>query len=130
MSTHAEHLAAVRVLLATTRRTVLTYGETDLIPEADRPTDYIIVDLARMFGGAEALDGTVASTMWRLGTLAVSTDEDNANVLLDDCATALEGKTMPVGDTETGPVCFESAVAVGADDGMFSGRTDWTYDYS
>lgn len=124
------HIAAIRAALEATGRTVYTYSQIDALSSTARPDDYIILDLSRIFGGAQINDGTDGTSMWRLGTRAVSKLDENADTLLDDCRDALEGVALTVGGSLTGPLTFETEIPVGPDDGSYSGLIDWTYDHS
>lgn len=124
------HAAAIRAALEASGREVFTYTELAKIAPEQRPDNYILFDLSRVFGGAQMNDGTDGTSLWRVGTRAVSDDDENAGVLLDDCRDALEGACLDVAGSRTGPVTFETEMAVAPDDGKYSGLIDWTYDHS
>lgn len=124
------HAAAIRAALEASGREVFTYTELAKIAPEQRPDNYILFDLSRVFGGAQMNDGTDGTSLWRVGTRAVSDDDENAGVLLDDCRDALEGLCLDVDGSSTGPVTFETEIPIAPDDGKYSGLIDWTYDHS
>lgn len=126
----AAHLAAIRTALEGSGREVFTYTEIKKIAAEKRPDNYIVFDLSRVFGGAQMNDGSDGTSLWRVGTRAVSDDDENAGVLLDDCRDALEDVCLTVAGSPTGPISFETEIPVAPDDGKYSGLIDWTYDHS
>lgn len=125
-----DHYAAVKAALSASGREVFTYAEIDDIAPDQRPDDYILLDLSRVYGGAQMNDGTDGTSLWRVGTRAVSVLDYNADVLLDDCRDALEGVRLSIASKPTGPITFETEIPVAPDDGRYSGLVDWTYDHA
>lgn len=126
----AAHRDAVKAQLVTTGRDLFTYREIGRIQVEERPENYLLFDVSRVYGGEQMHDGTTAASLWRIGTRAVASDEDNAATLLDDCRAALEGRQLLIAGEPTGPIEFESATDIDDDDGKAAGLIDWTYDHS
>jgi hypothetical protein len=127
----AEHTAALLALLnarLSTMATPRTAYTADKAPTTGG--NYVAVTLSRRFGGNGRLNGTVSPSSWRLLIRAVGVGEQNAGVLLDVCAQALEDKSITVTGVVSTPIAFETEDPIAEDEqnaDLWSGMTQWIY---
>lgn len=126
-----EHTTALLALLNARLSTMATPRQAYTSDKA--PTtggDYVAVTLSRRYGGNGRLNGTISPSGWRLTTRAVGVGEQNAGVLLDVCAQALEDKTITVTGVTSTPIAFEADDPIAEDErdaDLWSGLTSWIY---
>ena len=100
--------------------------EPDEVP-SPRPAEHVVVTVARRSGGSPRA-GRYATTGWSAYVMAASqTAAQNARASLQESREALEGVVVTVDGEQSTPIRFDSARAVGPDDGWFSGVNVYTF---
>lgn len=126
-----EHTTALLALLNARLSTMTTPRQAYTDDKAPLTGgDYVAVSLSRRYGGNGRLNGTISPSGWRLVARAVGVGQQNAAVLLDMIAQALEDKTITVTGVTSTPIAFETEDPIAEDErdaDLWSGMTQWTY---
>jgi len=122
------HAAAIITRLNAILPASVRAYDSDDVPDV-KPAAYVEVLVSRRFGAAPAR-GTASTTRagWRVAARVVDqTSVPNARRTANFVRTALEFYRLSVGGKTSTPVQFETAEAIGPDDGWWSGLTAYTY---
>jgi hypothetical protein len=124
VSTDAE---AVAILAAINAVAAPQFYDADDVP-ATLPSEYGVISLSRMFGGADRANGYKGLTLRRLQVdVSSKVSVGGARTTYDAVRTALEDVMLTVGSQSLGPIRFESVGGLSLDSGYYFVRSFYTY---
>lgn len=91
-----------------------------------KPDNYTLVTVTRRYGGVQRAGGDRDGRLYRATARQVAKTVTNARNLRTKSA-GLEGVALTINGATTTPLEFETAQAIGPDDGWFSGLESWTF---
>lgn len=122
---HAD--AIVAALNAALPAGIRAWEPDELKKQDPTPSEYVEVLVEPRFGG-NLRGGATSAGGWRVQTRGVSeTSIFNARAGLNAARAALQFASLEIGGKRTTPIQFETAEAVGEDEGWWSGHITWTY---
>ena len=119
--------AMAAVLAAVNAAVVPTAYEEDKVPST-WPSEFVVVNLTRTYGGVKRSDGTFAETGYRL-QLDVTSHNSRLNVRksLDDARAGLEFSRLSIDGRESTLIQFENATVATTKDGWHTARQFYTF---
>lgn len=123
----SEELHAAAVIAALSGEGAVAYDLDDLAKMATLPANYVEVTVSRRAGAPLRNPGSTGRTGWRVTTRVVCATVTNAREYRRRVEAALNFRRLTVGGSVSTPVQFETEETIGADDGVWSGLTVWTY---